>query len=96
MRVKFERGKQRKFIKKVLGIIACPSLRSLSERGFDLPYSTLKNYYSEARFLPEEFFNNLCTIAKIDKSKLRITLLKENWGQRKKRKSFNISPKLFF
>ena len=88
MRVKFAKGKQRYFIKRVLEATGCPSLRSLNERGFEVSYSTLKNYYSEVSLLPEEFFKNLCTFSKINPDSLKVTLLPENWGQLKKRKYF--------
>jgi hypothetical protein len=90
-RVKFEKnpqgddssneGPQRKFLKDVLVRINCPSLRELINRGFDVSYSTLKNYFSEKRLLPENLFKNLCYVAKIDPSSLNVEYLKENWGQ---------------
>jgi len=80
-RIKFRKGQQRKFLEKVLEKINCPSLRELINRGFDIPYSTLKNYFNESRSLPEDLFNDLCYIAKIDPSSLKIEILGENWGQ---------------
>ena len=81
-RIKFPKKKQqRKFIQEVIKKINCPSLRSLNERGFEIPYSTLKNYYSEKRLLPEELFKNLSAIAKINLSLIKYTILKENWGK---------------
>jgi hypothetical protein len=82
-RVKFQKGQQRKFLKNVLEKINCPSLRELIKRGFDINYSTLKNYLNESRTLPENFFNDLCFLAKINKTKLNFVLLDENWGQGK-------------
>ncbi|PIO07541.1 hypothetical protein COU59_03225, partial [Candidatus Pacearchaeota archaeon CG10_big_fil_rev_8_21_14_0_10_34_12] len=58
-RIKFKKGEQRKFMEMVLERINCPSLRELINRGFDIPYSTLRNYFSEQRNLPETFFYNL-------------------------------------
>lgn len=81
MRVKFPKGKQREFLSKVIENLGCLSLRKLNQFGFEIPYSTLKNYYSEARLLPKEFFDQLCFIAKIDINELKIELLKDNWGQ---------------
>jgi len=79
-RIKFKKkSQQRKFLKKVLEKINCPSLRAFEQFGFDVPYSTLKNYFSEARFLPEDFFKELCVFAKI--SARNIEVLKDNWGQ---------------
>lgn len=80
-RVKFRKGQQRKFLKQVLDRMNCPSLRELISRGFDVPYSTLKNYYNESRNLPENLFSDLCNFSGIDKSKLKFELLDENWGQ---------------
>jgi predicted secreted protein len=81
-RIKFsKKNQQRKFIKRVLEKINCPSLRSLKERGFDIPYSTLKNYYSEKRLLSEEFFKNLCKISEINYEKIKFQILNENWGK---------------
>ena len=81
MRVKFKTGEQRKFLKLVLSKINCPSLRELIQRGFDIPYSTLKNYYSEERNLSEEFFKDLCSISKVNKDSLKVVFLEDNFGQ---------------
>jgi hypothetical protein len=86
-RVKFRKNEQRKFLKDVLIKLNCPSLKELNYRGFDLPYSTLKNYYSEARLMPESLFNDLCYVIKIDPLSLRIEYLDSNWGQIKGGKS---------
>lgn len=80
-RIQFQKGQQRKFLKDVLERINCPSLRELINRGFDISYSTLKNYNNESRNLPEELFNSLCDLAKIDSTKLKIKYLEKNWGQ---------------
>lgn len=82
-RVKFRQGKQRMFLKQVLINLNCPSLRAFMQFGFDVPYSTLKNYYSEQRLLPYNLFNDICFLAKIDKEKLKVVLLEKNWGQSK-------------
>ncbi len=81
MRVKFEKGKQRYFLKNVLVKTNCPSLKELINRGFDFNYSTLKNYYSELRLMPEELVRNLCLFSKIDFDKLDILLIEDNWGR---------------
>ncbi len=80
-RIKFNKGQQRKFLKEVLIKIDCPSLRSLKQRGFDIPYGTLKNYFNENRLLPREFFENLCSISSINKKDLKFEILSNNWGQ---------------
>jgi len=82
-RIKFPKGQQRNFLKKVLIELNCPSLRALNQFGFEVNYSTLKNYFNEDRSLPEEFFKNLCYIAKINPRKLKIKILDGNWGQSK-------------
>ena len=81
MRVKFDKKMQRKFLQKVLIELNCVSLRSLLQYGFDIPYSTLKNYYTEERCMPYEFFKDLCYLAKINQSSLKVQLKQENWGQ---------------
>lgn len=58
----------------------CPSLSELSNR-LNLNYSTLKNYFAEERNLPENLFNDLCFVAKIEKSDLRFEILNEHFGQ---------------
>lgn len=78
-----DRRPQRKFLKLVLEKTSCISLRELINRGFDVPYSTLKNYFNESRTLPENLFNELCVFANISKKDLNIEILKENWGQAK-------------
>ena len=80
-RVKFNGGDQKRFLKKVLEELNCPSLRALNQFGFEIPYSTLKNYFNEERTLPEEFFNDLCYLAKISREKFNFKILKDNWGK---------------
>jgi hypothetical protein len=80
-RIKFQEGKQRKFLKIVLEKTNCPNLRAFTQFGLDIPYSTLKNYFTEKRTLPKNIFKELCKLAKIDSTKLKIEYLKKNWGQ---------------
>ena len=80
-RVRFRKGMQRRFLKKILFEIGCSSLRELRNRGIDIPYSTLKNYYSEKRFLPEIFFRDLCLLAKMNKKSVNLERIDSNWGQ---------------
>lgn len=80
-RIQFRKGFQRRFIKKVLDEINCPSLRELINRGISVNYSTLKNYYCEERLLPEEFFLSLCEIAKFNTNNFNFKILDKNWGQ---------------
>ncbi len=80
-RVKFSKGEQRNFLKTVLKAINCPSLRELNNRGFEISYSTLKNYYSEKRLLPLNFFNDLCFLGKINPKDFDIIVVEDNFGQ---------------
>jgi hypothetical protein len=80
MRVKFQKGHQRKFIQEVLKRANCPSLRELGNR-LSINYSTLKNYLAEERCLPENLFSDLCYISKIDKNELEFEFVEEHWGQ---------------
>ncbi|MBU2576452.1 MAG: hypothetical protein KKF50_01900 [Nanoarchaeota archaeon] len=81
MRIKFARGEQRKFLDLVIEKTSSPSLRGLLQFGFDVPYSTLKNYYNESRLLPGDFFDDLCAVANIDLMGLEFEEVDENWGK---------------
>ena len=81
MRIKFKRGKQRKFLDLVVGKLNSPSVRGILQFGFNVPYSTLKNYYNESRLLPKDLFDDICEIALIDKSELEFEEVSENWGK---------------
>lgn len=81
MRIKFSKGKQREFFKKILENINCPSLRELINRGIDVNYSTLKNYYSEERLIPEYLFNELIEISSLNRDNFNFELIEENWGK---------------
>jgi len=80
-RVKFHKGEQRKFLDLVIERLNCISLRGILQFGFDIPYSTLKNYYIERRLLPIGFFESLCYLANIDLGSLNIKNIDSNWGQ---------------
>lgn len=80
-RVKFGKGKQRKFFEEVLERINCPSLNELRKRGFDVSYSSLKNYFSGRRNISENFFEDLLKISGIDKKDLDFEIVEENYGQ---------------
>ena len=95
MRVKFLKGKQRMFLKQVLINLNCPSLKAFMQFGFDVPYSTLKNYYSEQRLLPYDLFQDICFLAKIDEGKLKVILLEQSWGQSKGGKKIKKIKKYF-
>ena len=83
MRVKFIEGEQRKFLKRVIESLNCPSLKDLSQFGFDIPYSTLKNYYAEQSLMPESFFKDLCFLSKINENSLNIIYFNNHWGKAK-------------
>ena len=81
MRIKFKKRKQREFFNLVLEKSNCPSVRELIKRGFDVSYSSLKNYYSERRLISEEFFDNLCRFAGLNKNNFDYEILNETFGQ---------------
>jgi len=81
MRIKFKRGGQRKFLDLVVEKLSSPSVRGVLQFGFDIPYSTLKNYYNESRFLPDSLFDDLCEVSNIDKGDLDYDVVDENWGK---------------
>jgi hypothetical protein len=81
MRVKFKSGEQRKFLDLVISRLNCISLRGILERGFDVSYNSLKNYYTERRLLPQDFFKDLCYLAKINVNRLNVEYLEDNWGK---------------
>lgn len=80
-RIMFKKGKQRKFLDLAISRLKCVSLRGILQFGFNIPYSSLKNYYVERRLLPNSFFMDICRIAKIDIDKLNIKRINGNWGQ---------------
>jgi len=79
-RIKFRKGQQRKFLQKVLNNVNSPSLRELANR-MEINYSSLKNYYSELRLLPDDIFKNLCFLGKISFQELNFERVEESWGQ---------------
>ena len=81
VRIKFHQGKQREFMKKVVSNSNSPSLRALRQFGIEVSYSTLKSYFNENRTLPEELFNDLCVIGKIDRNEADFEIVDEHWGQ---------------
>jgi hypothetical protein len=81
-RIKFKSNDQRKFLKEVLKALNCPTLKAFDQFGFNIPYSTMKNYFTEKRTLPEQFFNDLISLTKINKTRFQFKVLEENFGQR--------------
>jgi len=80
-RIKFRKGEQRKFIQEAMKRINCPFLREIINRGIDLNYSTLKNYYAEERSIPEALFNELIELSGLNKRDFEFELIDNNWGQ---------------
>ena len=65
----------------VIERLSAPSLRGILQFGFGVPYSTLKNYSNESRLLPEDFFDDICGVANIDKAGLDYEFVEGNWGK---------------
>jgi len=76
------KGMQRKFIDRVIANANCASLRRIGQFGIEVNYQSLKSYYHEDRTLPESLFLDLCKLASIDPSSLRVKRIDENWGQK--------------
>ena len=81
MRIKFKRGGQRKFLDLVVERLNSPSVRGILQFGFDVPYSTLRNYYNESRLLPEELFLDLLEVSGLREDELKVERVDENWGK---------------
>jgi len=80
-RIRSKLGGQKKFLDLVIARLRSPSLRGILQFGFGVPYSTLKNYYNEDRLLPEDFFDDLCEVAGVDKNELEFEIVGGGWGQ---------------
>jgi len=87
MRIKFQKGEQRKFLDFVAKRLNCISIRGILQFGFNISYNSLKNYYTERRLLPEEFFNDLCHVSKLNQKDFNVKYLEDNWGRVKGGKS---------
>jgi len=81
MRVLFKEGEQRRFLDLIVDKLNCISIRGILQFGFEVSYSSLKNYYSERRLLPEIFFKDLCHIAKLNPTDFDVGYLGDNWGK---------------
>ena len=82
-RIKFHKGKQKQFISQVLRNTGCPTLRELINRGLDINYSTLKNYYNEQRLISERIFQLLLEMGKINSENLEFEKIPDFSGQTK-------------
>lgn len=80
-RVRFGRGRQRRFLDLIIDKLNVPSLRGILQFGFSTSYSTLKNYYNESRLLPLSLFDDFCEVARIEKRELSFEFVGENWGK---------------
>ncbi len=82
MRIRFLKdGGQRAFLDEVIEKLNAPSLRGLLQFGFDVKYSTLKNYYVEDRLMPKGLVEDFCGIAGIDFGGLDVEEIGESWGK---------------
>jgi len=68
-------------MKSVLLKTNCPSIKDFEQFGLGIPYSTMKNYFSEQRLLSKDLFDKLLHLSKINQSSLNIIFLEDNWGQ---------------
>lgn len=80
-RIQFSNGEQREFLDLVVKQLNCFSVRGLLQFGFEVNYSSLKNYYSGRRLIPKDLFDEFCHVAKINKNKLHFEIINGNWGQ---------------
>ncbi len=82
MRIRFlKKGGQREFLDLVKEKLRVGSLRGLLQFGFDVPYSTLKNYYAGVRLMPRGLVEDFCGIAGLDFDSLGAEEVSENWGK---------------
>ena len=79
-RVLFRKGKQKEFLDFVKDRLRVNSLRGILQFGFDVKYSTLKDYYNERLLMPVSFFESLVYMAKMKKVN-GIKYVRGNWGQ---------------
>ena len=82
MRIRFlKRQGQRAFLDLVIEKLRVSSLRGLLQFGFDVKYSTLKNYYIGVRLMPRNLVVDFCEVAGIEFGGLEIEGIAENWGR---------------
>jgi len=82
MRIRFlEKGGQREFLDLVIGKLNAPSLGGLLQFGFNVKYSTLKNYYAEVRLMPKDLVLDFCEVAGVEFGGLSVEEVGENWGK---------------
>jgi hypothetical protein len=81
MRIKFKDISQKEFLDLVKQKLNSPSIRGLLQFGISTNYSSLKNYYSDRRLLPENLFDEMCHLANLKKEDFSFEILIDNWGQ---------------
>ena len=89
MRIKLIEPTQREFIELCKNKLNWPNVFSILQFGIDCSVSSLKNYYTQRRLLPQDVFDELCYLTKIDKNGLNFELISDNWGQIKGGKKHN-------
>ena len=72
---------EEEFLDLLIERLNSPSLRGLLQFGFDVNYSTLKNYYNESRLISEDLFEELLEISGLDKAELSFGYPEGNWGR---------------
>jgi len=77
-RVKLESGEQRELILNAANNFG--SLKNLAIK-LKIPYPTFKNYFQEARLLPERLFDKIIKLSSVKKDGLNVSYLKYNWGK---------------
>ena len=80
-RVKLKGITTKKFLDLAIEKTNSPSLRGLIQFGLDVKYSALKNYYQGTRLIPEDLFNELIEISRLNKNDFEFEILRKNWGQ---------------
>jgi len=80
-RIRFYNGKQKEFLDLVQYNLNVSSLKRVLQFGIDVSYSALKKYRTGKLLLPNELFENLCHLAKIDSNTLKFEFIQDNWGQ---------------
>ena len=80
-RIRFKGITVRKFLDLVIEKTNSPSLRGLIQFGLDAKYSALKNYYQGSRLIPQDLFEELLELSRLDKKDFEFEILGENWGK---------------
>src|SRR5680860_1177071 len=82
MRIRFLRkDEQRAFLDLIIEKLRAPSLRGLLQFGFDVKYSTLKNYYNEDRLMPKDLVEDFCEVSGVSFEGFEVEEVGENWGR---------------